>query len=86
MWGNHLADQAAAGSFTKSYYQYNDNSPFTFYINPLPSLDAPTLTPLLSPPSIWYFGKIGGQYTSHSLIDSVHHNRLITYLQTRDQY
>jgi ribonuclease HI len=86
MWGNQLADKAAAGSLTKSYYQYNDNSPFTFYINSLPSLDAPTLTPLLSPPNFWYFGKIGGQYTSRSLIDSVHHNRLTTYLQTRDQY
>jgi len=50
-------------------------------------LNASILTPTLSPHNHWYFFKKQcRQYTSRSLLDSVHHNWLNTYLHKRDKY
>jgi len=49
MWGNYLADKTAASLLIKTLYQYNGNSSIVLHSISLPSLDAPTLTPLLPP-------------------------------------
>ena len=86
MWGNHLADRAASNTLHPPSYQYNNNSATILSISNIPPIDIAKLTPTLSPSNHWYLGKTGKQYTSKSLIDSIHTNRLNAYLLTRDEY
>jgi hypothetical protein len=67
-------------------YQYNNNSATILSISNIPPIDIAKLTPTLSPCNHWYLGRTGRQYTSRSLIDSIHTSRLNAYLLTRDEY
>ena len=85
MWGNHLADRAAAGSLAScSEYMYKNIYDNILFITPLPTVDAPSISPSLSPPSTWYFGNQDRQLTSLSLMDCIFQRRLDEYLRTRD--
>jgi ribonuclease HI len=86
MWGNHLADRTASNALHTPSYQYNNNSATILHISNIPPIDIAKLSPTLSPSNHWYLGKTSRQYTSRSLIDSIHINRLNAYLITRDEY
>ena len=86
MWGNHLADRAAAGSLTTtSVYSYKDNFENHVYIHPLPTQDASSLTSSLIPDNTWFFGTSDMQLRSPSLMDSIYLRRLDQYLRDRDR-
>jgi hypothetical protein len=86
MWGNHLADRAAAGSLTTtSVYSYKDNFENHVYIHPLPTQDASSLTSSLIPDNTWFFGTSDMQLRSPSLMDSIYLRRLDQYLHDRDR-
>ena len=85
MWGNHLADRAAAGALTsKKYYQYNSDSAIVLHIESLPTLDAHPLTSALTVPGTWYLGNKDRQLMASSIMESIRKQRLKKYLQDRD--
>ena len=85
MWGNHLADRAAAGALTsKKYYQYNSDSAIVLHIESLPTRDAHPLTSALTVPGTWYLGNKDRQLMASSVMESIRKQRLKQYLQDRD--
>jgi len=86
MWGNHLADRAAAGSLTTtSVYSDKGNYENHVYIHLLPSQGAPSLTSSLISDNNWFFGTSDMQLKSTSLINSIYLRRLDHYLLARNQ-
>ena len=85
MWGNHLADRAAAGilSSTKSY-QNNNDSVYILNITSLPAQDASTLSSSLTTSGSWYLGRSNRQLSASSISEEVNKQRLEKYLQDRD--
>ena len=85
MWGNHLADRAAAGLLaTASIYSYKDNFENHLSIFPIPTMTADSLSALLSPPDHWYFGTSDMQMRTPSIMEAVQLARLLRYLRDRD--
>jgi ribonuclease HI len=85
MWGNHLADRAAAGCLRTSSYQFGNLYSNELSITPLAPLDALTLSPSLVPSGMWYFGNLQRQLVSPSIVDRVQAFRFDGYLKKRDE-
>jgi ribonuclease HI len=85
MWGNHLADRAAAGALTSSLYQYQNLFSNAMYLTPFPPMEALALTARLAPLEAWYFGTTKRELLSTSMLDCIHRKRLTRYLVDRDQ-
>jgi ribonuclease HI len=84
MWGNHLADRAAAGCLQTVSYQYDNLYSNELLLTPLLPFDALTLSPSLAPPGMWYFGNTQRQLISPSVVDRVQSRRFDGYLKKRD--
>jgi hypothetical protein len=86
MWGNHLSDRSAAGSFSGDMdYQYDNLFSNLLNVTSFPDLDARDISPKIVPTQSWYFGSTTGQLVSTSISEAVGAQRLSRYIQVRDQ-
>jgi hypothetical protein len=87
MWGNHLADRSAAGTFLGDMnYQYDGLDSNLLFIQSFPTLDALDLSSRLAIGGSWLLGNSRGQLRTESIMEAVQSSRLQQYITTRDSY